>query len=108
MTEARFGIRVPSDDTPPLVVVFGEIDLANVGEFDHTITTAAGDSPELVVDLTGVTYCDSSAVRSLFALAAVKKLTMIVSPTGHITTLLGISGLDRVATVVTAPPPGKE
>lgn len=36
----------------------------------------------------------------LFALAATTKLTMIVSSTGHIRTLLGISGLDRVATLV--------
>ena len=82
-------------------MVSGEIDLANVAEFEDTMMTASGDSPELVVDLSGVTYCDSEAVRSLFALAATTALTMIVSPDGHITTLLGISGLDRVATVVT-------
>ena len=101
MTDARFLITVASDDRPPLVVVSGEIDLANVAEFEDTMMTASGDSPELVVDLSGVTYCDSAAVRSLFALAATTALTMIVSPDGHITTLLGISGLDRVATVVT-------
>ena len=101
MTDARFLITVASDDRPPLVVVSGEIDLANVAEFEDTMMKASGDSPELVVDLSGVTYCDSAAVRSLFALAATTALTMIVSPDGHITTLLGISGLDRVATVVT-------
>ncbi len=101
MTEARFAITVASDDHPPLVTVTGDVDLANVGEFETAMATARNGSKELVVDLTGVSYCDSAAVRSLFALAATTTLTMIVSPTGHITTLLGISGLDRVATVVT-------
>jgi anti-anti-sigma regulatory factor len=55
----------------------------------------------LTVDLTGVDYCDSAAVRALFTLAAGTSLTMIVRPSGHISTLLGISGLDRVATVIT-------
>ena len=41
-----------------------------------------------------------TATLALFALAATTKLTMIVRSTGHIRTLLGISGLDRVAAMV--------
>jgi anti-sigma B factor antagonist len=37
----------------------------------------------------------------LFAVAATTKLGLIVPATGPIMTLLSISGLDRVATVVT-------
>jgi anti-sigma B factor antagonist len=48
-----------------------------------------------------VTYCDSAAVRALFAVAATTKLGLIVPASGTIMTLLSISGLDRVATVVT-------
>jgi hypothetical protein len=36
----------------------------------------------------------------LFAVAATTKLALVVPADGAITTLLGISGLDRVATVV--------
>lgn len=100
MTEARFAIAVASDDLPPVVSVSGEIDLANVGDFEAAMGKARDGSKELVVDLSAVSYCDSAAVRALFALAATTQLTMIVRPAGHITTLLGISGLDRVATVV--------
>ena len=42
-----------------------------------------------------------SAVRALFAVAATTELAMLVASTGPIKTLLGISGLDRVAAVVT-------
>lgn len=100
MTGARFAVTVASADHPPLVVVTGDIDLANVGEFQNAMTEARDGSVSLTVDLTGVSYCDSAAVRALFALAATTELTMVVKPTGHITTLLAISGLDRVATVV--------
>lgn len=98
---ARFAVTVASVDQPPVVVVSGDIDLANVGEFEKAMTDARDGSEALVVDLTGVSYCDSAAVRALFTLAATTQLTMVVKPTGHITTLLGISGLDRAATVIT-------
>lgn len=99
MTEARFAVTGPSADHPPLVVVTGDIDLANVDEFQASMSKACDGCSALQVDLTGVSYCDSAAVRALFALAATTELTMIVKPNGHITTLLAISGLDRVATV---------
>lgn len=100
MTEARFAVTGPSGDRAPLVVVSGDIDLANVDEFQAAMSKACNGSSVLHVDLTRVSYCDSAAVRALFALAATTDLTMIVKPVGHITTLLAISGLDRVATVV--------
>ncbi|WP_313675353.1 STAS domain-containing protein [Mycolicibacterium sp.] len=102
MTEARFAVTVASQDNPPLVVVSGDIDLANVNEFQNAMTKACNGSHSLTVDLTAVSYCDSAAVRALFSLAATTELTMVVKPTGHITTLLAISGLDRVASVVRA------
>lgn len=100
MTQARFAVTGPSDDHPPVIAVSGDIDLANVKEFEDAMTNARNGSRELTVDLTEVSYCDSAAVRALFSLAATTQLTMIVKPNGHITTLLGISGLDRVANVV--------
>lgn len=101
MTDAQFAVTAGAGDQPPLVVVSGDIDLANVDEFQDVMARAGNDSPALTVDLTGVSYCDSAAVRALFSLAAATTLTMVVRPTGHLKTLLGISGLDRVATVIT-------
>lgn len=100
MNQARFVITAASGDQPPAVAVSGDVDLANVEEFEAAMVKACNGSPSLTVDLTEVSYCDSAAVRALFTLAARARLTLIVKPIGHITTLLGISGLDRVATVV--------
>ncbi len=100
MTQAHFEVKKATGGRPPAVAVSGDIDLANVVDFEEAMTQALNGSAELTVDLTKVSYCDSAAVRALFSKAATTKLTMIVRSTGHITTLLGISGLDRVATVI--------
>lgn len=96
----RVSVDAAVEGQPPVVRVSGDIDLANVARFEESIVNACGGSPTLTVDLTAVDYCDSAAVRALFALAATTTLTMVVRPAGQITTLLAISGLDRVATVV--------
>ncbi|HTY26832.1 MAG TPA: STAS domain-containing protein [Mycobacterium sp.] len=101
MTEAQFRVTVASENTTPSVAASGDIDLANVAGFSEAMAKAAAGSAALTVDLTDVNYCDSAAVRALFAVAADTELTMIVAAAGPIKTLLGISGLDRVATVVT-------
>jgi len=97
----RFAVVPATGDDPPTIVVTGDLDLANAAEFEESMTGALDGSTALTVDLTGVPYCDSSAVRALFTVAAMTELTMRVRPTGHIKTLLGISGLDRVTTVIT-------
>jgi anti-anti-sigma factor len=99
MTSSQFRLWAAEAEQPPVVIATGDIDLANVNEFSDVLTTAAADSDAITVDLSEVTYCDSAAVRALFAVAATVKLGLIVPAAGPITTLLSISGLDRVATV---------
>jgi anti-sigma B factor antagonist len=101
MTNSQFRMSAGEAEQPPVVIATGDIDLANVNEFSDALSSAAADSDAITVDLSEVTYCDSAAVRALFAVAATTKLGLIVPATGPIITLLNISGLDRVATVVT-------
>jgi len=101
MNNRQFQMSAADAEQPPVVTASGDIDLANVNEFSDVLTRAAADSDTITVDLSDVTYCDSAAVRALFAVAATTKLALIVPTTGAIITLLNISGLDRVATVVT-------
>lgn len=101
MTTSQFGLSAAEAEQPPVVTATGDIDLANVNEFQDVLNRAADDSDAITVDLSDVSYCDSAAVRALFAVAATTKLGLIVPATGPIMTLLSISGLDRVATVTT-------
>jgi anti-anti-sigma factor len=101
MTNSQFRLSPAEAEQPPVVTASGDIDLANVNEFQDVLNSAATDSDAITVDLSDVSYCDSAAVRALFAVAATTKLRLIVPATGPIITLLSISGLDRVATVAT-------
>ena len=101
MTNSQFRLSAAEAEQPPVVTASGDIDLANVNEFEVVLNGAAADSDAITVDLSDVSYCDSAAVRALFAVAATTKLTLIVPAAGPIITLLSISGLDRVTTVTT-------
>jgi len=101
MTNSQFRMSAEEAEEPPVVIATGDIDLANVNEFSAVLDRAAANNDAITVDLSDVTYCDSAAVRALFAVAATTKLALIVPATGPILTLLSISGFDRVATVVT-------
>ena len=101
MTNSQFRLSPAEAEQPPVVTASGDIDLANVNEFQDVLNSAAAVCAAITVDLSDVSYCDSAAVRALFAVAATTKLRLIVPVTGPIITLLSISGLDRVATVAT-------
>jgi anti-anti-sigma factor len=51
------------------VAVVGEIDLANVGDAEALLTPLAERGSAFVLDVVGLTYCDSQGVAMLFRLA---------------------------------------
>lgn len=101
MNDAQFRLSTGTNGEQPTVTATGEIDLANVNEFQDAMTKAATASRSIIVDMSEVTYCDSAAVRALFTVAADTGLTLMVRTSGPLLTLLGVSGLDRIATVTT-------
>lgn len=101
MSDAQFQLTPANGEHPPVVTATGDIDLANVGQFEDVMAGAVADAEAVTVNLSAVSYCDSATVRALFSIAATTKLHLIVRSTGPIKTLLSVSGLDRVATVTT-------
>ncbi|ULE34621.1 STAS domain-containing protein [Mycobacterium sp. IDR2000157661] len=99
MTDSQFHLTAAEAEAPSVVTASGEIDLANADEFAAVLARAVADGSSVIVDMSAVTYCDSAALRELFSVAAGAKLTLVVPAQGPITTLLRISGLDKVATV---------
>jgi anti-sigma B factor antagonist len=99
---ANFTNRVSAESGPrivPVVTVDGEIDLATAGQFDQALRAAAGSGPRIAVDLTGVTYLDSAAIRVLFEHAARMQLILLLPADGIVAPLVTLCGLDRVVTV---------
>ncbi len=88
-------------DAPvPLVRVTGELDLSTVAQLCRAIHTAATRAPQagLIVDLTGLTFCDSTGLRGL--IGGVKEVDVLggravlaVQPGGMLERLLELSGL---------------
>jgi anti-anti-sigma factor len=85
------------------ITLSGEIDLANAASIEHELRTAVSHQTSAIsVDLTALTYMDSTGIRILFAFASrLKPLRIILhlivpldSPTRR---LIELSGLESLA-----------
>lgn len=96
---ADFSVRVTGFPAVPLITVQGELDLATAGRLDDALRTAGEDGTLITVDLSGVDYLDSAAVRVLFRHAARVKLTLMLPANGTVAPVVDVCGLSRAATV---------
>jgi anti-anti-sigma factor len=100
MTTAR--VETTAEDGSTLIIVSGEIDLANAAVVEDEIRAAVSNQPATVsVDLTDLSYLDSAGIRILFALASRLQALRIVlelivpldSPTRRLIELSGFESL---------------
>lgn len=84
----------------------GELDLSNGESFEEAISDARAKEPAtLVLDLTGLTFMDSSGLRILLdtwneAKLAERGLTLVVPKEGLVRRILEISGCDGILPIV--------
>jgi anti-anti-sigma regulatory factor len=84
-----------------VVVLSGELDLANVGGFIAELDGVAVDRA-LVLDLNRLLFVDSAALHGLFRLARSRTetgLAVVLEPGAPVATTLGIVEFRAVATV---------
>lgn len=88
---------------PIVIAPEGELDLARLGEFRRRLFEAAREqAPGVLVDLTNVSFIDSSALSGLLELQSrlrrVKRELAVVAPSGSmVAVVLGLTGLrDRL------------
>jgi anti-sigma B factor antagonist len=105
MSTDQFILSVRDGDQSAVITASGDIDMANVGQLQEAIACAQLRCRALTLDLTAVTYCDSSTVRVLFDVAGTTALTIVISAAGPLQKLLSISGLDRITKVATVGQP---
>jgi anti-sigma B factor antagonist len=83
----------------PVVSANGEIDLATAPGLREALVFAAGYSDRIIVDLTGVTFLDSSGVRVLLEAQARSSRRggslSLVGPVPAVQRVLTITGLDQ-------------
>lgn len=87
MTETPFELRSTRIGDAVVVAIVGEIDMATAPEVSSAINSRHGGAGRVVVDLSEVTFLDSSAlnafVQSQQALAQHDVAFRIVSPADH-------------------------
>jgi anti-anti-sigma factor len=104
-------IEILTGGRPICVRMTGELDAANAGEVrDKVQQISRGGSVPLRLDLAGVEYLDSFAVRTLFELAMAaqasgERLTVTVQGGGPIERVLLASGLGQLAGIERASRP---
>ncbi len=90
------------ETTPPVLVLTGELDPSTAASLDAAVDQALRTgSSELVIDMAGVSFVDSSGLRSL--ISAHKRLApsrlQLRRPTPFALQLLSITGLDDQFTI---------
>ena len=96
----------------PVVRLRGDIDLSNADALAETAEAAVPNSAEgLVLDLSGVSYLDSTGVRLVFRLARrlgdrQQSLRLVVPEGARIGRVLDYAGVSTVAEVLQAYDPG--
>lgn len=91
-------------DGVPVVRLRGEVDAAAAAWIEERLVDLAIGGPGLVVDLSGLRYLDSSAVRSLFLVsdrlaAAGGKLHVVVPRDSRLAAVVRIIQLDTLVAV---------
>ena len=87
--ELRWG-----DETPPVAHLSGEIDVANAAKLFATVR--AGIDGSGVVDLSDVSFVDSSALNQLMLLHKDVELRIVAAPGTPPRRLLELTGLTQV------------
>jgi anti-sigma B factor antagonist len=98
---------VSAGETGPVVRLAGQADLKSAAELGELLTTqVAGDARHLTVEVSGLSFMDSTAVRLLVMTAHVLNerggTLTIAHPQPEVGKMLGLMGVDKL--VVVRPP----
>ncbi len=103
MARPRVDVTTSGRPGSTLVEVEGEIDLSTAPQLQRELLASAQGSRELIVDLRGVTFIDSTGVGVLFrtskqVTAAGGELRLVCGP-GPVRRVLKVSGLETLVPV---------
>ena len=97
-------IEVANTTSPTTVVLAGEIDIATAGRVrDALIAISNGGENKVVVDMTNVTFMDSTGLAALVGplkrFRSMNGQIVLRGPTGSVRKVLELTGLTRVFTI---------
>jgi anti-anti-sigma factor len=109
MVTAGEGLEIRTDGDVVVALLSGEIDLANARAIGSLVAgSVPNDAGGLVLDLSDVTYLDSSGVHLVFDLserlaARQQRLALVVPEASRIRRVLDLVNVRSVLPVTTAP-----
>ena len=111
---SAFEYKATREDSRARVALFGELDIAAAGDLDSGLAEVESEAPDhLVLDLRGLTFLDSTGLRSLIAADARgreqgRRVTLIQGP-AVVRRVFEITGLEgRLDIVDEEPSPAQE
>ena len=97
-------VRVSSSPTQVVVSIVGELDMVDADKVAKILVDADGGKATVSLDLSGLTFADSSAVKAIVlgAQAAARRGVgyELVNPTSRVQRLLEVTGLAGTMTIV--------
>jgi anti-anti-sigma factor len=104
----RFTLEPACYGETVFVRLAGEFDMAAEAQFDETVARLCADASTVVVDLSGLTFVDSSGLRSLLRVwqrARDDGFDLAVVPgNGQVRRTMELAGVDSVLPIVTDRP----
>jgi anti-sigma B factor antagonist len=108
-THEKFGTEI---ETSPCtfefgdaqLVVSGELDMTNEYELSAALEMARRSDGATVVDMSGVSFMDSSALRAFVGYHASGNVLVVRHPSPTVARLFALTGVDEVFTIEPAEP----
>jgi len=82
-----------------VVSLAGELDMAQAPTVAETLDALADDERPVIVDLTGLTFIDSSGIHAILRPRPQHGSVLLVCPPGNIQRVLSVTKIDRVLPV---------
>jgi anti-sigma B factor antagonist len=106
----EFSIQAVRAEQATTLVVTGEVDLSTAGELAEAgLAALAADATVVIVDLSGVTFLDSTGLAALVTInnrARNEGAVLIVArPRARVRHLFRVTGLDTAFTITEGDPP---
>jgi anti-sigma B factor antagonist len=97
--QEQFSISRTTRDACEVVTLTGELDMAHAPTVAETLDALADTERPLVVDLSELTFIDSSGIHAILRPRPQQGVVVLVSPPGNISRVLSVTKIDRVLPV---------
>jgi anti-sigma B factor antagonist len=92
----EFTLATATRDGCEVVTLGGELDLVNAARVSDTLDSATSGERKVVVDLTTLSFIDSSGIHAILAPRSGQQDIVIVCPPGNVRRVFDVTRIDQV------------